>query len=66
MSKSLPPPLNTFVIRLWLGKPTPETRWHGRIDHLQSQKHEVFNEWRGMLSFICAMVDLPPEKIEKD
>jgi hypothetical protein len=59
MPISLQFPMNTFVIRLWMGISEADGRWYGRIDHLQSQKYEIFNNLMELFIFIRTIVEHP-------
>jgi hypothetical protein len=53
MAESSPtPPNSTFVVRLWQEWSAAESRWRGRIEHLQSSQRMGFQDLDRLLAFI--------------
>lgn len=57
MAESSPiPPISTFVVRFWPEWSLVGPRWHGRIEHVQSQRGVAFQDLERMLAFMRATV----------
>ena len=55
-------PTMTFVLRFWREWSGPESRWRGRVEHVESGQSVSFLEIEGLLRFleqfgICAGAD---------
>ncbi|MBC7231941.1 MAG: hypothetical protein H5T68_01675 [Chloroflexi bacterium] len=50
--------MNTFVVRLWTERSATESRWRGRIEHVQSRESAAFSDVDGMLSFMGRFVEI--------
>lgn len=51
MSSHTSPPQNTFVVRFWW-ELQEDSRWRGRIEHLQSGTGTTFDDAGQLLAFI--------------
>lgn len=46
------PPASTFILRFWWDRTDGESRWRGRIEHVQSGESASCLDLEGILRFI--------------
>jgi len=56
-----PPPVSTFVIRIWHEWSAKRTRWHGRVEHVQSGESTALQSEQALLEFIRRFGALPTD-----
>ncbi len=56
-----PPPISTFVVRVWPKWSAERTRWHGRVEHVQSGESIALQNEQALLEFIRRFGALPTD-----
>ena len=53
-----PTATQTFVVRFWREWSGAESRWRGRVEHVQSEQGAAFTDMKQMADFLRKFVDM--------